>query len=369
MKNVMGIINLVNEIDQLEELTYNRCIASTPFGGRYRFIDFILSSFVNSGIHKVCMFTQKKYRSLIDHIGSGREWNLDRRQHGLTVLPPLFEESKEENKGDLHYFYDHRDYFFRSKVDFVILAKSHMVCNIDFDPILKFHKDHNAQITLLYKDNKDEQFSLARPIKVSSDQILTSIEVNQTNVTSDQISMEMFLMKKDLFLDLVETSIASGWTNFIEDAVIKNLDLLNVYGYKFAGHLGIMNTVQSYYKNSMDLLEMSLFHSIFHQSHSIYTKTKDEAPAAYKSDALVSNSLVTNGCMIEGTVENSILFRSVEVGKGARLKNCIIMPNTVIQQNVNLENVILDKHVIINMDKKIIGDPSTPCIAEKLKII
>ncbi|NBI28052.1 glucose-1-phosphate adenylyltransferase subunit GlgD [Chengkuizengella marina] len=368
MKNVMGIINLVNEIDQLEELTYNRCIASTPFGGRYRFIDFILSSFVNSGIHKVCMFTHTKYRSLMDHLGSGKEWDLDRKQHGLRVLPPLFEEPKEI-RGDLHYFYGHRDYFFRSNEEYVILTKSHMICNIDFDPILKFHKDHKAQITLLYKDIKDEQFSLARPIKVSSDQTVTSMLDHQINATNDQISMEMFLMKKDLFLDLVETSIASGWKDFIEDAVIKNLDILNVYGYKFTGHLGIMNTVQSYYKNSMDLLNMSLYQTLFQQSYSIYTKTKDEAPATYKSNALVSNSLVTNGCIIEGTVENSILFRGVEVGKGARLKNCIIMPNSVIQQNVILENVILDKHVIVNMDKEIIGDPKTPYIAEKLKVI
>ncbi|MDP5273917.1 glucose-1-phosphate adenylyltransferase subunit GlgD [Chengkuizengella axinellae] len=369
MKNVMGIINLVNETDQLEELTYNRCIASTPFGGRYRLIDFILSSLVNSGVQKVCMFTQEKYRSLMDHLGSGREWDLDRKQNGLTVLPPLFDDPDESKKGDLYYFYCHRDYFFRCNEEYVILSKSHMVCNIDFKPILQFHKEKEAQITVLYKEDKEELYSLTRQIKVNADQKVSSMQGYHTKQQSDPFSMEMLLMRKELFLDLVETSIAKGWKDFITDAVIKNLDLLSVYGYKYSGYLGIINTVQSYYKNSMDLLNASLFNQLFHQSHSIYTKTKDEAPAAYKSSASVLNSLVTNGCIIKGTVENSILFRGIEVGEGARLKNCIIMPNSVIQQNVNLENAILDKHVIVNMDQEIIGDPKMPFVAEKQKVI
>jgi glucose-1-phosphate adenylyltransferase len=369
MKNVMGVINLVNEPDDLEELTYFRNLASVPFGGRYRLIDFVLSNMVNSGIDNVAVFTHHKYRSLMDHLGSGKQWDLDRKRGGLFVLPSILDEPTGISRGDLFQFYSHRDYFYRGKEEFVIISRSHLVCNVDYRDAVRYHQDMQADITVLYKQTDEDEPAKFRRLAVKDDGRVTVMEDHTGRLRTNNISMEMYIMSKALLLDMVESCLAQGYDHFVRDGIMKNIDKLSVYGYKFEGHLGIVNSVQGYYKHSMQLLNPKIWRELFFQKNLIYTKVKDEPPARYLESAAAKNALIANGCIIEGKVENSILFRGVKIGKGAYVKNSIILQNCEIEENVIIENAILDKDVFISRGRVLTGDNKTPFIAAKTKVI
>ncbi len=360
MQNVMGVINLVNEEHQLDVLTHHRCLASVPFGGRYRLIDFILSSFVNSGIHNVSVFVHSKYRSLMDHLGSGKEWNLDRKRNGLFLFTPGNDEVKEIIKGDLYQFYYQMDYFYRSTQEYVVLTRSHMVCNIDFRDVLQTHIEKKADITMVYKNIGSQTQTDSRKIKLDRQGMVIDMREPQGRLDSGLVSLEIFVMRKALFIRLVEKFLAKGYDNFVRDAIMKSTDELNIAGYEYKGYLGVVNTLQSYYANSMKLLDANVWKQLFYEPDFIYTKIKDEPPTRYKGDSEVSHSLIANGCVIEGKVENCILFRGVKVAKGAHIKNSIIMQNTVIHENANLNTAIIDKDAVIHKDKVLSGDKLAP---------
>nr|WP_245580997.1 glucose-1-phosphate adenylyltransferase subunit GlgD [Paenibacillus ginsengihumi] len=263
MKRMMGIVNLVNEPDDLEELTYTRCIASVPFGSRYRLIDFILSNMVNSRIENVSVFTQHKYRSLMDHLGSGKEWDLDRKQGGLFLLPAVTHEMSGMSRGDLFQFYNHRDYLYRGREEFVVIARSHVVCSIDFNDLLNEHLDKNADITVVYAKSAEDECSSFRRLAVKEDGQITVIEDHTGRLRTDNISLEMYVMSKGLLLDMVESCLAQGYDDLVRDGIMKNIGKLGVYGYLHRGYAGIVNTVQSYYKHSMQLLHPSIWRELF----------------------------------------------------------------------------------------------------------
>jgi len=369
MKDVMGVFNLVNEMDDLEELTYGRCVASVPFGGRYRLIDFVMSSMVNSGISNVSVFTHKKYRSLMDHLGSGKEWDLDRKRNGLFILPPAVDELQEMLKGDLYNFHKNRDYFYRSTQQYVIISRSHMVCNINLRDVVEAHKTSGADITLVYKHTEDQIGAKTRKIILNETGRVTEIQDHNGRLQSNKVSMEIFVLKKNLLLDLVETNISQGNDHFVRYAIMKNINHLNIQGYEYGGYLGVINTIQSYYHHSMNLLNPGVWSDLFYKPGLIYTKIKDEPPARYMQAAEVTNSLIANGCIINGIVENSILFRGVRVHKGVHLKNCIVLQNGEIRENVSIENAILDKDVVVNSGRHLKGDLAAPYIAAKNKAI
>jgi glucose-1-phosphate adenylyltransferase len=369
MKRLMGVINLVNEPDELEELTYSRCVASVPFGSRYRLVDFALSNMVNSGIGNVAVFTQHKYRSLMDHLGSGKEWDLDRKRGGLFLLPAVLHETTGMARGDLFQFYSHRDYFYRGREEYVVISRSHMVCNIDYNAVLDYHLEKNADVTVVYKKADEEEYAKFRRMAVKDDGLVTVIEDQTGRLRTDNISLEMYVMSKELLLDMVESCLAQGYDHLVRDGIMKNIDRLSVYGYLHQGHTGIVNTIQSYYKHSMQLLNPKIWRELFFQKNLIYTKVKDEPPARYSENANARNSLIANGCVIEGKVENSILFRGVKIRKGAYVKNSIILQNCEIEENVIIENAILDKDVFISRGRVLTGDKQAPFIASKTKVI
>lgn len=369
MKRMMGVINLVNEPDDLEELTYSRCVASVPFGSRYRLIDFTLSNMVNSGIENAAVFTQHKYRSLMDHLGSGKEWDLDRKRGGLFILPAILHETTGMSRGDLFQFYSHRDYFYRGREEYVVISRSHIVCNIDYNTVLDFHLEKDADVTVIYTKTASDEYAKHRRLAVKDDGQVTVIEDYSGRLRTDNVSMETYVMSKELLLDMVESCLAQGYDHLVRDGIMKNIGKLRVYGYLHEGYTGIVNTIQSYYKHSMMLLNPKVWRELFFQKNLIYTKVKDEPPARYAENAHARNSLIANGCVIEGKVENSILFRGVKIRKGAYVKNSIILQNCEIEENVIIENAILDKDVFISRGRVLTGDKQAPFIASKTKVI
>lgn len=366
---LMGVINLIHENDELERLTQGRCLATVPFGARYRLIDFVLSSMVNSGISKVAVFAHTKYRSLMDHLGSGKHWDLQHRQSGLFILPPATDDIQEISRGDLYHFYQHRDYFNRSPLEYVVITRSHMVCNIDFAEVLRFHKEKEADVTVVCKRHEGSLPGKARKVKMDEDGRITAMQDHYGRMLNDTSSMEMYLMRKDLLMDLVETSLAQGQDHLVRHAIFSRLGQLNVYGYAYDGYLGVVNTLASYYEHNMSLLTPDVWRSLFFKPGTIFTKVKDEPPARYEGSSHVENSLIANGCRIEGTVINSVLFRGVHVRRGAVVKDSIVMQNGTIGEGSFIQYSILDKDVTVKRESDVRGAEGSPFLAGKRKVI
>ncbi|MBM7568104.1 glucose-1-phosphate adenylyltransferase subunit GlgD [Paenibacillus sacheonensis] len=366
---MLGIINLIHETDEMGTLTQGRCLATVPFGGRYRLIDFVLSSMVNSGMQEVAVFAHTKYRSLMEHLGTGTNWDLHRKQNGLFVLPPAIEDQNDFARGDLYHFYRNRDYFARSPHEYVAICRSHMVCNVDFEDVLRHHRDHEADITVVCKANPGSIVGLARKVRVDETGRIKDIQDHYGRLSDDVVSMEMYILRKDLLIDLIETSLAQGRDHFVRHAVFSRLDQLKVSAYMYDGVLGIVNNIASYFRHSMELLQPEIGRELFFRPGPIYSKGHGEPPTRFLTGADVNHSLVANGCEIDGIVENSILFRGVKVKKGAVVRNSIVMQNSVIGEDGSLESCILDKEVEIQPFQQLRGVPDMPFLALKRKVI
>lgn len=372
MLDYMGIINLSEREDYIKELTYNRPIASVPFAGRYRVIDFALSNLVNAGIQNVSIFTQNKYRSLLDHLGTGKAWDLDRKNDGMFIMTPMFNYyTLGIYRGDIENFKNHIDYIHLSKQSNVVVTSSYMICNVDLRKAIKFHEESGADITIVYKKANTcaEDFYQCNTLNLDEDGRINGADINICKRDECNISMEMYIMKKSLFLDIVHTCVSRGDCDYLKDAIHKNVSKFKIMGYRYEGHLACINSIQSYYKANMQLLNLPVSKELFFKNGLIYTKVKDEPPAKYTENARVANSLIASGGVIDGTVENSVIFRGVQIKKGAVVKNSIIMQNCVIEENAFLRNVILDKNVRITKEKQLKGDEKYPVVIEKKAMI
>ncbi len=370
MKNVMGIINL-SEKDgclDLKELTNHRCIASIPFGGRYRMIDFVLSNMVNSGINNVGIFTLNKYRSLIDHLGSGKEWDLHRKRDGLFILPPMQHTSSEEARGDMQYLYDHIDYLKNSSHKTVVITGGNMVCNIDFKEAVSFHREMKADITVLYKEKGPrEDISRFKKVQIDDNSRVVAIEDQPGNLKSSRMFMDIMIIDKPLLLDLIESCYGQGHRvcNLVSEGILSNLPTLKVFGFPHRGYLAAIDSLACYFRHSMDLLKPEISRELFFHPGFIYTKSNDEPPTKYGDGAMVQNSLVANGCYIEGKVKNSILFRGVHVHKGASIKDSIVLQKCEIEGKASLDMVILDKEAYVSAGEQLKGSKEDPLVIGK----
>ncbi|MET3699169.1 glucose-1-phosphate adenylyltransferase [Bacillus oleivorans] len=355
MRDVLGVINLMNENQFLKELTTSRCLASVPFGGRYRLIDFTLSDYIHADITQVAVFAKEKYRSLMDHLDSGKEWDLDRHTGGLFILPPLH--PGERMRGDLQQFFDHIMFFQRSPADTVIISPGHHICEMDYTDLIDFHNRNNADITVVYKDFNGTP--VYKPVyhqcSIDNNENVTDIQLYTTPQTGDLVCLETYCLNKNLLVDLIYRCVENDEYDLLKDAIKANLHYYKVKGYRLPGEMLFMHSMESFYECNMAFLNPKVMQAFFNDKRDVFTKIKHEAPAKYGHCSKVSHSLVANGCEIQGVVENSILFRGVTVQKGAVVKNSIIMQKSVIEEGAYVENVITDKQAKITRDKVIKG--------------
>ncbi|MED4161391.1 glucose-1-phosphate adenylyltransferase subunit GlgD [Halalkalibacterium halodurans] len=366
MKSLMGVVNLDHDQDLLHELTYFRSVAGVPFGGRYRMIDFVLSNMVNSGIQDIAVFARNKYRSLMDHLGTGAPWDLNRKRGGLFILPPDWNDPTDISKGDLRHFHNHRDFFHRGNADHVLVSGSQFISKVDYEDAFKRHQETKADVTVLYKKVDQLEPEDRYRMKLEFDSF-----GNVKSITNDEMNpnlyMQMYIIRKDLLLELLNHCIGYHKQDLFVDGIMSNLNELAIRAYEYKGYLSIISSVASYYKHSMNLLKPEIYQSLFLAGSPIYTKIKDEPPAKYVNGSEVSNSLVANGCVIEGHVENSILFRGVYVAKGVSIKNSIIMQRCYIHEDTHLDHVILDKDILISPNRQFAGAPEQPFVIAKRK--
>ncbi|PLR98262.1 sugar phosphate nucleotidyltransferase [Bacillus sp. T33-2] len=330
-KRLLGVIDATTFHEDLEELIVHRSVAAVPFGGRYRLIDFVLSNMVNSGIESVAIFPKFQYRSLMDHLESGKNWDLNRKRDGLFFFPSPNLDVPFRGIGSLEHFAANIDYFYRSTQKYTLIANCYTVFNMDFKPLLRWHIESDCDITEVRQGGK---------------------------------SLNMYLLKTSLLIDLIESRQQTGYYS-IRDAVSDLDSQFKLCSYEYSGYAKMIDSIEEYFSASMSLLKPEIWNQLFTKERPIFTKVKDEPPARYSRAAVVKNSIIANGGIIEGQVENSILARGVKIGRGSIVRNSIIMQKSQIGENCVLDSVILDKDVKIEPGTMLAGPSHSPIVIRK----
>jgi glucose-1-phosphate adenylyltransferase len=372
--DAFGLIYAGEQIFNLRELVDVRAAGALPVGGRYRMIDFPLSNMVNSGIRNVAVIASRNYNSLMDHLGSGKSWDLSRKSDGLFFMTPFSNrDSPGVYRGAVEALKGSMDYLRRVKQQYCIFMGSRTIYNSAYDDMMDFHIDSDADVTILYNKLSDERWEGSRyedaRISVKKNGEVRRIEVDVELSSLDCLLMDTFIIRKDLLVYLVDESFARGEYHFTDGLLRNNLGRIKIMGYEYRGYVSRLHDIASYYQTNMEFLDPKMQTAIFRGANRIYTKVKDEVPVRYMPTAAVKNSIVANGCIIEGEVENSVLFRGVYIGKGTTVKNSILLPQAEINDDAEIENVVIDKNVSVRNRTRLIGSRGYPMIVRKGAVV
>ena len=368
MTNVLGILFANTHEGSIPELCAKRTMASIPFGGRFRMIDFLLSGMSNSGMSKVGIITRANYQSLLDHISSGRPWDLARTDGGLTVLAP-FGRNNDRGlfNGKLDALYNCIDYIKKSGCEYAVLSDCDLVINPDFSDLVEEHIVSGADITAVCHtdDYSEEETREASCFKVGESGRVTAVAINRAMAGRRTIDLNIYVMKTSLLISLAEDLVSYGKFSFSRDVLQGKCADLDIRAYEYDGFCMRICDLESYYNANMALLNHDNLSKLVKSERPVYTKDRADAPAKYGFDSSVNNSLIANGCVIEGVVENSILFRGVKVGKGTVVKNAILMQDTIVGKNTVVSNIITDKNVTIGDGLTVSSSDSCPLYISK----
>ena len=353
----------------LPELTRLRTMASVPFGGRYRLIDFPLSNMVNSGISKVGIITHYNYQSLLDHIGTGKDWDLARRSGGIKILPPFITayDAKATNSlytTRLEALLGVTNFISRCTEDVIVLSDCDTICNIDLSKVLARHEETGADITVVTKRVTSDNYNAERHsvlVLDENDKIIDAAEYSSDVKGAFNVSTNIMVITRRYLITVLNDAAAHGYTSFFRDIIAKNVGKADFRAYRFDGFYSLINNLPGYFETSMKLLDSEVREELFEtQDRPVFTKVRNSAPTSYSSDAKVSNSIVADGCVIEGEVENCVIFRGVKVGKGTVVRNSILLQDTYVGENVTLNCVITDKNTVIRDGRNLSGHESMP---------
>ncbi len=366
--NILGIVFAYTNGERVTNLTQNRIMASIPYGGRYRVVDFLLSNMVNSGINKVGVITDQHYQSLMDHLGSGKAWDLSRKREGLYLLPP-FGADHIRTDGKIESLNSIKIFLRNSLEEYVILSDCDTIYNMDYIDAVAYHREKNADMTVVFKKGASDDKIVSNRFTIDEQGKIVGMKVTENKGDDCDISMGVYILKRDYLLELINECMSQNIMNFDRAVLFKCIHETNVYGYEFKGNSYQITSMDSYFNANMALMNAEVRKELFNSERPIYTKIKDEIPATYGLHSKVVNSLIADGCVINGEVENCVLFRGVVVGEGAKLKNCVIMQDNVIGDNCVLNNVITDKNVEIGEDKVLSGEKTYQMFVSKGSVV
>lgn len=371
--DALGII-FPNSYDNLvPELVTERLMASIPFAGRYRMIDFILSSMVNSGIDNISIIVRQNYHSLMDHLGAGREWDLTRKNGGLNIVPPFAEKNVKVYNGRVEALASVLRFLKNQKEKYVVMADTNIAVNFNFSAFLDAHIKSGADVTIAYTEQEiPESMLQSEPdsrgfyytLDLENDRV-SNIKINSHASGVQNLSMNIYVIERELLIDQITQATVRGYVYYERDILSPHLVTLNVQGYKYEGYNARISGMRGYFEENMKMLDDANVDALF--ANPIYTKIRDDNPTRYIPGSKVKNVMAADGCVIEGEVENSILFRGVKVGKGAKVKNCVLMQDTVIEAGADIEYVISDKNVVITEGKELKGTDTFQVFVEKRK--
>lgn len=365
--NIIGVIFANVNDDKMTELTGKRTMGSVPFGGKYRMIDFVLSNMSNSGINQIAVVARNNYFSLMDHCGSGAAWDLSKRRTGLTIIPPS---SGSDTDNRVSTLYELKNYFLHQPEEYILITGADFVTNIDYQKVYHNHISTGADITLIYKKTTLPKLR-NNPVvlDIAQDGRITDIFIKPYAEGEFNLATGSILIKKDLLINLIDNSVSLNKLSFKRDILQANVKNLKMFAYEQSGYLAFINSIADYFKANMDLMCPTVRQELFNLTRPIYTKVRDDMPSRYGLGSSVKNSLIAQGCVIDGEVENSIISKGVYIGKGAKIKNCIIMNDTSIEAGCNLNYVIVDKDVIVRENRQLMGYDTYPICISKGSIV
>jgi len=343
-------------------LTSSRTVAAIPFAGRYWLIDFVLSNMINSGIHKVGVITKSNYQPLMEHIGSGKDWDLSRKNGGIAILPPYGEDSRTSlYKGRLDALTRILNYITNSPQEFVVMSDCDMICNINYKNVIDCHIKNEADITAVYNEHEVDREQASHSILYTVSPITGRIDGVMHNPQhiegTYKISMNTWVMRRDYMVAMIGDAISNGKTHFGRDILLAETGNIRLIGYEHKGYCAHIDSVNSYYKHNMEMLDGVKRNGLFYSAgRNVYTKVRDSEPTRYGGNAAVKNSLVADGCVIDGTLENCVIFRGVKIHKNSVLKNCLIMQDSIVGEGCELNYIIADKSVVVTDGKKLEAD-------------
>jgi len=364
--SALGIV-FPNSYDAtIAEMVNVRLMASIPFASRYRLIDFMLSSMTNCDIDNISLVVNNNYHSLMDHLGSGREWDLVRKNGGLNIFPPHAEKTSKHYTGRVAAIASLLDFLRDQKENYVVMADTNYAVNIDFKDMLNKHIESGADVTIAYNEQEIPEGYRQMPneqgfyytFAIENGRI-KKIYVNSEEGGVQNLSMNIFVVQRELLIDIINTAFVRGQKYFERDVLLNQLNVLNVQAYRYEGYIARITNIKSYFDENMKLLDDYNSDALFGPAP-IYTKIRDDNPTRYINGSKAENVMVADGCVIEGEVINSVLFRGVKVAKGATVKNCVLMQDTVVEAGADIEYLITDKEVTITAGKSMKGTDSYP---------
>ena len=366
MNRTIGIVSTNYTFSSLGGLVERRSPASVPFGGAYRLMDFALSNMVNSQIKTVGLVTPYYYRSMMDHVGAGKSWDLDRKEGGLHILPGSVFGFKEEGKRFLFRDLTHNmSYLERGDGDYILFAAADLVYNIDYRPMIEQHELSGNQVTLLYKKMSADAPAHGQYLTLDASGRVTHMTEDPED---ENLFLSCFIINKPFLMQLVRDfrtvdfmDLTAIFSQVLKDAAIG--------AFEFKGYVGFSDSLQEYMNTSMALLRSEVRRELFPHNRSVRTKPHDTPPALYAKGSEVRNSLVAGGSIIHGTVENSIISRNCRIEEGAVVRNCVLMDRCVVHAGAVLENVICDKKVTVSADISIKGTNDQPCVIKRSETI
>ncbi|CCY67336.1 glucose-1-phosphate adenylyltransferase GlgD subunit [Clostridium sp. CAG:678] len=367
-KKVMGMIFANIHEGTLDSLTAMRTMGSVPFCSRYRLIDFPLSNMVESGVTKVGVITNANFQSLMDHVGTGKPWDLSRKNDGLFILPPFNVGSATMWGNRIDAIYGNMGFLEQSNQTYVAMCDCNNVLSLDYEALFDRHEESGADITVVgvKAPMPDKIGSILCFDKVEEDGRITEMSLDRHDAAEIFHSVNIVIMKKYLLESLITTAHSKNEISFQRNVLMANVKSLKIYAYDATdSFVGTISSVQAYYDVSMKLLEKENRDKLFNADFPIYTKERDDMPALYGAESHLTNSLVADGCIIDGTVENSIIFKGAKIAKGAVVKNSILMQDTVVGENATLSYVIADKNVNIKNGVELSGAPTFPVTLSK----
>ncbi len=376
--DALGIIFPNSYDNQVPSLCNERLMASIPFASRYKMIDFVLSSMVNCGIENISVLVKKNYRSLMRHLGTGRPWDLSRKNGGLNLVPPFAEKTVKVYNGRVEALASIIDFLKQQKEKYVFISDSNIVSNFNYNAMLDMHKESGADVTIAYKREEipygfmnlqtNASTDLYYTLRLQEDGRVEHIHTNPKSSGIQNFSMNIYLIERELLIEKIEHAYAHGYVYFERDILAPQLECLKVYGFPYEGYTARISDIMSYFNENMKLLDDQNLDELFAPAP-IYTTVRDDNPTRYLGKSRVKNTMVADGCVIEGVVENCILFRGVKIGKGAIVRNSIIMQDCTIMGNAEVDYVITDKEVTITSGKELRGNESFPIFVPAYKKI